>query len=146
MLQSHCQKYYLSASNVTVDEMMIQFGGCSYHTYRIPSKPITKGYYKVFALCDIGYTYNWIFTSLSNSFNGLVLQEGLTPTSSTVFQLVSSLPYLSGLHFNIYMNNYFPSQALLIKLRELGMGACGIARVNTSAFPLNLHDERKFLS
>ena len=121
---------------------MIRFGGRSYHTYRMPSKPITEGY-KVFALCDVGYTYNWIFASRSNSFNGLVLQEGLTPTGSTVFQLASSLPYLSGLHFNIYMDNYFPSQALLIKLRELGMGACGTARVNTSAFPPALHDERK---
>jgi len=41
------------------------------------------------------------------------------------------------------MDNYFPSPALLIKLRELGIGACGTARVNTSAFPPNLHGERK---
>ena len=54
MLQSLCQQYYLPASNVTVDEMMIRFGCRSYHTYRMPSKPITEGY-KIFALCDIGY-------------------------------------------------------------------------------------------
>jgi len=142
ILQSRCQQYYLPASNVTVDEMMIRFGGRSYHTYRMPSKPITEGY-KVFALCDVGYTYSWIFASRSNSFNGLIHQEGLTPTGSTVFQLASSLPYSSGLHFNIYMDNYFPSQALLIKLRELGMGACGTARVNNSAFSPELHDDRK---
>ena len=41
------------------------------------------------------------------------------------------------------MDNYFPSQALLIKLRELGMWTCGTARVNTSAFPPALHDERR---
>ena len=55
--------FYILLMNVTVDEMMIQFGGCSYHTYYMPSKPTTKRYYKVFALGDIGYTYNWIFTS-----------------------------------------------------------------------------------
>ena len=124
--------------------MMIRFGGQSRHTYRMPSKPITKGY-KVFALCDIGYTYSWIFASRSNSFTGLIPQPDLTPTGSTVFQLASSLPYSSScrLHFNIYMDNYFPSQALFIKLRELGIGACGTARVNASAFPPELHDDRK---
>ena len=124
--------------------MMIQFGGQSHHTYRMPSKPITEGY-KVFALCNIEYTYSWIFASRSSSFSELILQEDFTPTSSTVFQLATSLPYSSppALYFNIYMDNYFPLQALLVKLRELGIGACGTARVNVSAFPSDLHDSRK---
>ena len=108
ILQSRCQQYYLPASNVTVDEMMIRFGGRSFHTYRMPSKPITEGF-KVFALCDVGYMYSWIFASRANSCAGLILQEDLTPTGSTVFQLATSLPYSSGLHFNIYIDNYFPS-------------------------------------
>jgi len=62
MIRSRCQQFYFPASSVTVDEMMIRLGGCSYHTYRMPSKPITEGY-KVFALCDIGYTFDWIFAS-----------------------------------------------------------------------------------
>jgi len=41
------------------------------------------------------------------------------------------------------MDNYFPSLARLIQLRELGMGACGTARVNISAFPPNVYNERK---
>ena len=142
MVQSRSQKFYLGASNVTVDEMMIRFGGRSHHTYRMPSKPITEGY-KVFALCDKGYTYSWIFASRSDSFAGLVLQKDLTPTGSTVFQLACTLPYTSGLHYNIYMDNYFPSQSLFIKLRSLGIGACGTARVNKSAFPPDLVDQRK---
>jgi len=144
MLQSCSQQYYLLATNVTGDEMMIRFSGRSHHIYRMPSKPITEGY-KVLALCDISYTYRWIFASRSNSFSGLILQEDLTPTGSTVFQLASSLPYSSslGLHFNIYIDNYFVSQALLVKLRALGIGACETARVNGSAFPPDLHDSRK---
>ena len=142
MIQSRCQQYYLPASNVTVDEMMIRFGGRSHHTYRMPSKPITEGY-KVFALCDIGYTYSWIFASRLNSFIGLILQEDLTPTGSMVFQLASSLPATSELHFNLYMDNYFPSHQLFTKLRERGIGACGTARVNSGAFPPELHDDRK---
>jgi len=144
MLQSHAQKYYLPATNVTVDKMMIRFGSWSHDTYHMPSKPITEGY-KVFTLCDLGYTYSWIFAFRSSSFAGLILQENLTPTSSTVYQLATSLPYSCslGLHFNIYMDNYFPLHTLLVKLRELGIGACGTAWVNASAFPPNLHDSRK---
>ena len=108
----------------------------------MPSKPITEGY-KVFALCDIGYTYSWVFASRSDSFAGLELQKHLTPTGSTVFQLASSLPYTSGFHFNIYMDNYFASQQLMIMLRDLGIGACGTAQVNGSAFPPDLEDKRK---
>jgi len=147
MLQSRSQQYFRPATNITIDEIMIRFGGRSHHTYRMPSKPITEGY-KVFALCNIGYTYSWIFASRSSSFSGLILQEDLIPTGSTVFQLATSLLYSSslGLHFNIYMDNYFPSQALLVKLRERGIGACGTARVNASAFPPDLYDSRKNIS
>ena len=141
MIRSRCQQFYFPASNVTVDEMMIRFGGRSHHTYRMPSKPITEGY-KVFALCDIGYTFNWIYASRLDSFSGLELQKDLTPTGSTVFQLARTLPYTSG-HFNVYMDNYFTSQPLLAKLRDLGIGACGTARVNRSAFPPELDDKRK---
>lgn len=142
MIQARCQKYYFPALNVTIDEMMIRFGGSSFHTYRMPSKPIKEGY-KVFALCDVGYTYSWVFASRSDSFAGLVPQTDLTPTRSTVFQLACSLPYTFGYHFNIYMDNYFASQQLMIRLRALGIGACGTARVNGSAFPPDLQDERK---
>ena len=141
LIRKRCQQYYLPSSNVTIDEMMIRFGGRSHHTYRMPSKPIKEGY-KIFALCDLGYTYNWMFASRSESFAELIHQEGLTPTGSAVFQLAAALPLTSGLHFNIYMDNYFPSIALFERLREVGLGACGTARVNRKAYPPHLDDKR----
>jgi len=141
MIRSRCQQFYFPASNVIVDEMMIRFGGRSHHTYRMPSRPITEGY-KVFALCDIGYTFDWIFASRVDSSSGLDLQKDLTPTGSTVFQLARSLPYTTG-HFNIYMDNYFTSQQLLARLRDLGIGGCGTARVSRSAFPPELDNKQK---
>jgi len=123
---------------------MLRFRGRSHHIYRMPSKPITQGY-KVFSLCDKCYTYSWTFASRSDSFECLVLQKDLrlTPTSSTVFQLACTLPHTTGLHYKIYMDNYFPSQSLFIKPRSLGIGAYGTARGNKSAFPPDLVDERK---
>ncbi|PWW71842.1 hypothetical protein C7212DRAFT_30895, partial [Tuber magnatum] len=110
-----CQQYYLPSLNVTMDEMMTRFGGRSHHTYCMLSKPITEGY-KVFTLCNIGYTYNWIFVSHSDFFINLVLQPDLTLTDSAVFQLAAALPYSPSLYFNIYMDNYFLSIALLERL------------------------------
>lgn len=114
MIRSGCQQFYFPASSVMVNEMMIRLGSCSYHTYRMPSKPITEGY-KVFALCDIGYTFDWIFASWVDSSSGLNLPTELTPTS---------LPGTFG-HFNFYMYSYFTYQQLLAKLRDLGIGGCG---------------------
>ena len=37
----------------------------------MPSKLITEGY-KVFALCDIDYTFDWIFTSRVDSAGNLL--------------------------------------------------------------------------
>jgi len=53
-----------------VDEITIRFGGKSYHFYRMSSKPITEGY-ELFALCETGYTYNWLYASRSESVAGL---------------------------------------------------------------------------
>jgi len=53
-----------------------------------------------------------MFASQSESFAELIPQEGLTPTGLAVFQLAAVLPHTSGLHFNISMDNYFPSIAL----------------------------------
>ena len=51
-----------------------------------------------------------------------------------MYQLALALPYNSDLHFNIYMDNYFPSILLLEKLRDIGIGACGTARVRKQYF------------
>lgn len=40
------------------------------------------------------------------------------------------------------MDNYFPSIALLERLREVGLGACGTARVNWKAYPPH-HDDKR---
>ena len=41
------------------------------------------------------------------------------------------------------MDNYFTSQRLLAKLRDLGIGGCGTARVSRSAFPPELDNKQK---
>jgi len=43
--------------------MMVAFTGRSQHTLKMPNKPIDEGY-KIYAICDHGYTYGFEFYSL----------------------------------------------------------------------------------
>ena len=67
--------------------MMSKFKGRSEHTVRIPSKPVSEGY-EVLALCDAGYTLNWLFTSRIESVPELRRDDNLTPTGSACAQLL----------------------------------------------------------
>jgi len=41
---------------------MVLFKGRSFHTIKMPNKPIDQGY-KIYALCEKGYTYSFLFYS-----------------------------------------------------------------------------------
>ena len=60
--QQRCQECYLPSSNVSIDEMMVKCEGRSAHVLTMKNKPIDQGY-KLFALADHGYTYNWVYHS-----------------------------------------------------------------------------------
>ena len=59
IIQDACCKYYISSSEISIDELMIQYYGCSQHTYKMPDKPILMRY-KLFAIANHGYI--WYFT------------------------------------------------------------------------------------
>src|SRR6185312_16588724 len=56
------KQLYFPSSQVSVDEMIARFSGRSAHTVRMKNKPTPEGY-KIFSLCDAGYTYTFAFTS-----------------------------------------------------------------------------------
>ncbi|PWW72382.1 hypothetical protein C7212DRAFT_228114, partial [Tuber magnatum] len=103
------QRYCTPATHVSIDEMMIRFIGRSVHTVRLPNKPIPEGY-KVFALCEHGYTYSFMYTSQINQFSEYDLPYRgpgnlqLSPTSLAVFQLATALPYQQ-YRFILYCDN-----------------------------------------
>src|SRR5436305_154962 len=129
-------KYYTPGTNVNIDGAMIRVCGRSCDTFKMPNKPIDEGY-KVFCLADHGYVFDFRMASRSNPTSGVEEIDNLSPTSSTVFGLVTSLPYKHRA-FVIYMDNYFTNVPLLLKLRKLGVGACGTARRTCSGFPKEL--------
>ena len=81
---------------MSINEMMVQFSG-SVHTVKKPNKPIEG--YKIFALCDHGYTYSFEFYSRVQGATCLLstspTPRKLTPTSQACLRLklVGILPY-----------------------------------------------------
>ena len=113
--------------------MMVLFCGRSSHTVKMPNKPISQGY-KIYALCDHGYTYNFTFYSpLSGYAYVHNHQLGFPPTSNALYDLALSLPY-STYRFDIYMDNYFSNVPVFQALLAQGIGAMGTARVTANGF------------
>lgn len=141
-LQQQFQQYYLPSTKVAIDEMVVRFCGRSQHTLKIRKKPIKQGY-KIFALCDHGYTYAFLWYSATQGIAQLTESSAslnLTPTSRAVLQLAQHLPHNHQWH--LILDNYFTNVPLFERLRALGIGAAGTTRVDCAGFPASLKIEK----
>lgn len=112
--------------------MMAQFFGRSKHTFKAPNKPVKEGY-KVFALCKAGYSYYFIQSFKTDSYDKLIKLLDLLPTDSIVYQLSQSLP--KGVPHVIYIDNFFFTRVpILCKLRTVNISACETTQQH-SEFP-----------
>jgi hypothetical protein len=133
--------------------MMVCFTRRSRHTQRMPDKPIAEGY-KIFALCEHGYTYAWAYYSRVDSFLGFHRRfpgphpDGpnqpleLTPTSRMFFWLCMTLPW-KWRRFVVFCDNYFSNVPLFRALLVYGIAACGTARPNSAGHPKVLKQVEK---
>jgi hypothetical protein len=106
-------QYWIPGINLFINEIIIQFFRQSKHTFKALNKPIKEGY-KIFALCEAGYTYFFMWSSKSSSYGELVKLPDLSPTESMVYQLAQSLP--KGVPHTIYIDNLFTRVPVLCKL------------------------------
>jgi len=121
--------------------MVVRFCGRSHHTLKIRNKPIKEGY-KIFALCDHGYTYGFLWYSSTQGIAALDRSSAnLTPTSCGVLQLAKLLPCNHQWH--LIPDNYFTNVLLYEKLKGLGIGAAGTTRVDSAGFPNSLKIEKE---
>jgi hypothetical protein len=129
--RANCMAHWVPGSNIAIDEMMIKYYGRSFHTIKMPKKPIKQGY-KMWALCEAGYLYNFMFHSRKEGIGELKKHPNLCDTQSMVFQMAKTLPRDKDQIYTIYMDNLFTSINLFRLLREAGFGACGTTRKNAS--------------
>ena len=125
-----CTQYYQPSDSVAIDESVIRCFGRSFHTYKLPNKPIPQGY-KLYALADRGYIWYWFFASRAKSTVEVIKEENLTMTGSMVLELLQKLPPEPG-RYTVYLDNYFTSINLFKRLRQEGIGACGTTRPSAS--------------
>jgi hypothetical protein len=124
----NCQVHWIPGDRVAIDEMMIKFFGSSSHTVKMQNKPIKMGY-KIWACCEQGYLFFFLFYSRNEGTGELEKHDDLSATQSMVWQMSKRLPK-NGRVYTIYMDNLFTSVRLFRMLREAGIGACGTTRTN----------------
>lgn len=135
-LESAFRRYYVPSTDVSVDEMMVRFKGQSKHTAHMTNMPISAGF-KILSIRDSGYTYSFQCTSRVNAALGIQKVHGLNDTACAVYHLAKTLPYRTR-EYNLFMDNHFSNIPLFLKLRDLNIGACGTARINSALFPKTL--------
>ena len=119
---------------VSIDEAMIPFKGKLGFKQYMKDKP-TKWGIKVFVLADArtGYTKRiQIYTGKSNNLSS-AMDGGLT--TRVVLDLVKGLEED---HIKLFVDNYYTSPSLFMKLYRKGVNACGTLRPNRTHFPKQL--------
>jgi len=128
---------YKPSSNVSVDEVMVRFGGRSAYTFLMRQKPDPRRY-KVFALADSNGFISSFHLAAAGIKSNLEFPrqdyyDGCTSTAEGVIWLINDLlskPSLRKRVFRVFMDNFFSSTKLFSYLRSQGIGACGTFRSN----------------
>ena len=145
------------STNLTVDKIMIKFKGRTRQKVTISYKPIFTGF-KIFALGDSGYIYNWecirpglaegvltgkkrISVTISNSS----ISTFLNPTQSVIIWLIACLSiYINnGLSFHLFFDNLFVYWKSVMALKERGIAVTKTVRKGASGYPPRLLQLKK---
>ena len=102
----------------------------------IKNKPIKQGF-KIWALCEGGYLYNFMFCPRFWKTGELEQQKLLIDTGAVLYQLALTIqPLPNGQTYTIYRDNFSTSPPLFRALKIRGVGACGTTRKDSSVdFP-----------
>ena len=92
------------------------------------NKPIKEGY-KIWALADLGYTWDFLFYSLKHKTAEVLADKRVSPTCATMIHMASTLPYQTH-QFTLFIDNLFCTPDLFQILRDMGIVANGTTRKN----------------
>ena len=116
-----------SWAHAAVDESMVPYFGHTGHAIKAPHKPIKQGY-KIWALGDHGYIYDWRWYSKALGTEGLrglkSSQNSMADTQTLVISLAKSLPEPTQ-GYTLYLDNLFTNVPLVNALGELSIGVIG---------------------
>jgi Transposase IS4 len=136
---------------------MLKFEGRSGQKITIPRKPIPTGF-KIFALGDSGYIYNWEYIrpclaegvlirkkQISIKIPNSSISIFLNPIQSVVIRLIKCLSiYIEkGLSFHLFLDNLFVCWKSATALKERGIAVIGTVRKGASGYPSRLLQLKK---
>ena len=110
---------------------MLKETGRTHHSTIAPGKPIKKGY-KLFAIGDKSYLYNFAFYSPVQGLEGRPKIKDLEDTSAIIFKLATdTLPPDSIL----FINNYFTEPKLARALKAVRIAMCETMKPGRTDLP-----------
>jgi hypothetical protein len=142
---------WLPGTEVAVDESIQHFEGRAREKVKIPTKPTPEGL-KIWVVAQLGYFLRWFFHDPTFRHDPLghralrryrsrrtqsqrrqqrIYSRYLNPTQDVVYRLMRALP--PG-QYHVFIDNLFTSPALLLSLRDRGIGATGTCRVNCGLY------------
>src|SRR5216117_359233 len=138
-IREACQKYWVPGAHLAVDEGMIPYLGHTRHAIKAPHKPIKQGY-KIWALADLDYIFNWLWYSKAQGTEGLgskSRQNTMADTQALVVSLAKSLPNPAQ-GYILYLDNLFTNGPLAKTLGQLDIGVMRTTRVKALELPLTI--------
>jgi Transposase IS4 len=136
---------------------MLKFKGRTSQKIIISGKPILTGF-KLFALGDSGYIYNWecikpglaegVLTGkklISVTVFDSTVSTFLNPTQSVVIRLIQclSIYIIKGLLFHLFLDNLFVCWKSATALKERGIAVIRTVRKGASGYPPRLLQLKK---
>ena len=116
------------------NEAMIKFKGRLGFKQYIKNKP-TKWGIKVFVLSDATTGYVKIYTGAATAVDEHTSADNPGATSRVVLGFINGLEQY---HPRLYVDNYYTSPKLFLRLYNKGVGACGTARYTCKYYPRDL--------
>ena len=122
-----CQKYWAPGAHLAVNECMILYFGHTQHVIKASHKSIKQDY-KLWALEDHGYIFNWLWHSKVQGTEDLGSRscyKSMTDTQALIISLAKSLSDSSVIGYILYLDNLFSNIPLAKALGELDIGIMG---------------------
>ena len=114
------------SSHTAIDKCMIKETGRTHYSTQALGKLISEGY-KLFAIGDEGYLYNFSWYSPVQGLEGRLKVKDLRDILAIVYKLATNILPPNSI---LFMNNYFTEPKLAGNLKAKRIAVCGTMKLN----------------
>lgn len=130
-IRKNWKKLRTPNSHYTIDECMIKETGRTHYSTIAPGKPINERY-KLFAINNEDYLYNYSWYSSVKNHEGKPKVKKLGETSAMVYKLATDILPPNSI---LFMDNYFSESKIAKKLMAVKIAICETMKPNRTNIP-----------